>query len=58
MGLYFFFLQFYFFKKKSEANVLNVNICKTWVTCDGVLLDPFMSFSLYFKIFDDCSRRG
>ena len=55
MGLYFFSSSFISLKKKSEANVLNVNICKTWVTCDGVLLDPFMFFSLYCKIFDDCS---
>ena len=57
MGLYFFFLQFYFSKKKkkSEANMLNVSICKTWVTCEGILLDPFLYFSLYLKIFDDCS---
>ena len=56
MGLYSFFLQFYFSKKKkSEANMLNVSICKTWVTCEGILLDPFLYFSLYLKIFDDCS---
>lgn len=42
-------------KKKSEANMLNVSICKTWVTCEGILLDPFLYFSLYLKIFDDCS---
>lgn len=48
---------FYFSKKKkkSEANMLNVCIYKTRVTCEGILLDPFMYFSPYLKIFDDCS---
>lgn len=44
--------QFHFIsKKKSEANVLNVNICKIRVTGVWELFHHFPHFSLYFKIF-------
>ena len=38
--------------------MLNVTICKTWVTCVWALLDHSLHFSLYFKIFDDFSWKG